>query len=274
MNRTKCWLEWTLRVCHSLTSGQYIQINKSLFALPGDSLSFLIHHLSLPSSYHIQTRLHSELISAFPLSTRARSELPPFFFTCAAEETEPGTSAECYLQFLQTVTLLPYLDGVIKETLRLYTAIPLTLPRVVPGNAGGPGKVIDGVLLPPGTIVGTCAYAIHRDTETFGDDVFDPERWIDTRKNSPNSEIITANGSNKSAGPRIPVNQRNGEDDGRKRESIEAARTQTVRKMESRLWAFGSGGRGCVGRQWVPFFASMNWPVLNHQLQTVWLRWK
>lgn len=54
---------------------------------------------------------------------------------------------------------LPLLNAVINETLRLYCAVPGSLPRVVPEG----GATLDGYFVPPGTTVSTQAYTIHRD---------------------------------------------------------------------------------------------------------------
>ncbi|KAK3694514.1 cytochrome P450 [Podospora appendiculata] len=71
---------------------------------------------------------------------------------------------------------LPYLNAVIEETLRLYSAAPSGLPRVVPAG----GADLAGWYFPPGAIVTSQAYSLHRAPETFHDpEVFNPERWLD-----------------------------------------------------------------------------------------------
>ncbi|KAK4209019.1 cytochrome P450 [Rhypophila decipiens] len=71
---------------------------------------------------------------------------------------------------------LPYLDAVIKETLRLLAVLGTTLDRTVPSQ----GAVVGGVHLPAGTVVGCSPYVVHRHEATFGEkvDEFRPERWL------------------------------------------------------------------------------------------------
>ncbi|KAK3335945.1 cytochrome P450 [Cercophora scortea] len=74
------------------------------------------------------------------------------------------------------LTQLPYLNAVIEETLRLYSAAPSGLPRVVPAE----GADLSGYYFPPGVIVTSQAYSMHRAPETFPDPyVFNPDRWLD-----------------------------------------------------------------------------------------------
>ncbi|KAL0254661.1 hypothetical protein SLS55_010141 [Diplodia seriata] len=54
---------------------------------------------------------------------------------------------------------LPLLNAIINETLRLYCAVPGSLPRVVPAG----GATIGGYFIPEGTTVSTQAYTLHRD---------------------------------------------------------------------------------------------------------------
>ncbi|KAK1990522.1 cytochrome P450 [Colletotrichum falcatum] len=72
---------------------------------------------------------------------------------------------------------LPYVNWVINETLRLYTALPCGLARQVPpGGADLAGKYIPG-----GFTVATQAYSLHRDESAFPDPYrFYPERWEHT----------------------------------------------------------------------------------------------
>lgn len=53
---------------------------------------------------------------------------------------------------------LPILNAALQETLRLYCAVPGTLPRVVPAG----GVTIGGYFIPEGITVGTQAYTMHR----------------------------------------------------------------------------------------------------------------
>ena len=69
---------------------------------------------------------------------------------------------------------LPWLNNIIKETLRLYCAAPSALPRMVPGE----GVEFNGYALPGGTIVSTQAYTLHRNAEYFPNpESFEPSRW-------------------------------------------------------------------------------------------------
>ncbi|KAL7943921.1 cytochrome P450 [Trichoderma barbatum] len=74
------------------------------------------------------------------------------------------------------VSRLPYLDAVLRETLRLKPAIGIPMERVVPPS----GCFINGTFIPGGTVVGCLAMAVHLDQACFGkdSDIFRPERWL------------------------------------------------------------------------------------------------
>ncbi|KAJ3570031.1 hypothetical protein NP233_g4668 [Leucocoprinus birnbaumii] len=80
---------------------------------------------------------------------------------------------------------LPYLNAFIKEGLRVYTAAPSLLERVVPSSTaknGARDEIFDlmGYALPPGTVVSTQAWSMHRDSTVFSSpDTFLPERWLE-----------------------------------------------------------------------------------------------
>ncbi|KPM42651.1 hypothetical protein AK830_g3838 [Neonectria ditissima] len=69
---------------------------------------------------------------------------------------------------------LPYLDAVLKETLRLYAPLPASEPRSLPTDT-----TIDGHLIPAGTVVSMSPYTLHRNPDVFPDPLkFNPERWL------------------------------------------------------------------------------------------------
>ena len=106
------------------------------------SLCYLMHELSLPRCQDIQQRLHREI--AQHLDSKVQE--------------------------------LSYLDAVVKEGLRLYPAVPMTLPRIVPDQ----GRAISGYHLPARTIVGCQAYSVHLlNPAVFpAPEMFVPERWL------------------------------------------------------------------------------------------------
>ncbi|CVK86923.1 related to benzoate 4-monooxygenase cytochrome P450 [Fusarium proliferatum] len=70
----------------------------------------------------------------------------------------------------------PLLNSVIEETLRLYGAAPGALPRVVPGK----GLDVCGHYIPPGTVVSTQAFTLHRNENIFEDaQRFNGYRFVD-----------------------------------------------------------------------------------------------
>jgi cytochrome P450 len=71
-------------------------------------------------------------------------------------------SDELTFDELKSATLL---NSVIEETLRLYGAAPGALPRVVPGK----GLDVCGHYIPPGIVVSTQAFTLHRNENIFED---------------------------------------------------------------------------------------------------------
>ncbi|KOS41790.1 hypothetical protein ACN38_g7326 [Penicillium nordicum] len=87
---------------------------------------------------------------------------------------------------------LPYLNQIIKETLRLYTAVPFGLPRLVPPE----GAQFNGYHVPGGITVSTQAYSLHRDHAIFPDpDKFNPERWENPTKEMKDASLPFGGGS-------------------------------------------------------------------------------
>ncbi|KAL9093047.1 MAG: hypothetical protein Q9165_004185 [Trypethelium subeluteriae] len=72
-----------------------------------------------------------------------------------------------------------YLQYVIQETLRLFSAAPSALPRIVPDG----GRELAGYWLPGGATVSTQAYSLHRDPLIFPEpERFNPSRWEKAHK--------------------------------------------------------------------------------------------
>jgi hypothetical protein len=113
-----------------------------------DSLMFMIWALSLPQHKEYQDRLREEL-SQISVDSQG---LP-----------EP-----------KDLTQLPYLNAVVRESLRLYSPLPTFEPRSAPIDT-----VVDGYEIPAGTVVGMSPFCLHREETVFPSALtFRPERWL------------------------------------------------------------------------------------------------
>ncbi|KAH0423588.1 cytochrome p450 [Colletotrichum camelliae] len=101
----------------------------------------------------IEKRLVDELDAAIP----DKNDLPP----------------------VQTLEKIEYLTACVKEGIRLASAVPSRLPRIVPQNLSEP-LVVDGKIVPPGTIVSMSAHTMHSSVDLWGPDarLFNPDRWL------------------------------------------------------------------------------------------------
>lgn len=110
------------------------------------TLTYLIYAISQPQNQHVQDRLREEVMAL------------------------SGTD------HLAELRGAPYLNAVIKETMRLYPTIISTLPRILDQPI-----YINGMELPPGVLVGMQNYVHHRDPVIFPDpEAFKPERWLES----------------------------------------------------------------------------------------------
>lgn len=82
---------------------------------------------------------------------------------------------------------LPYLDAVIKETMRIHSTSSLGLPRVVPPQ----GVTVRGKFFPGGTVLSVPSYTIHHSKEIWGPDAdtFNPDRWFSLTERQKNAFI-------------------------------------------------------------------------------------
>jgi len=110
------------------------------------SCALLYHCLTKP---HVVKKLQAELDHALP------SDGVPTF---------------------EQVRDLPYLDMVIKETLRIHSTSSQGLPRLIPP---GDGLDVGGKHFPQGVVLSVPAYTMHHSKEIWGSDAdeYRPERW-------------------------------------------------------------------------------------------------
>ena len=109
----------------------------------------------------------------------------------------------------RSIDALPLLDSILQETLRLYAAGPARQPRLTPHVPGGT-TIENYAHIPGGVVVSANAYTLHRNPQVFPE----PESWIPERWMLDDNEPET-----------------------------EAKREE----MSRWFWAFGSGGRMCIG---------------------------
>jgi cytochrome P450 len=107
--------------------------------------------------------------------------------------------------YKEASTLLPYMNAVVKEAMRLHPSVGLLMERHVPAE----GLDIHGHHLPAGTIVGINPWVTNRDEKYFPDpEAFIPERWLDAtdeqkRKMEAIWELNFGGGSRKCIGRNI-----------------------------------------------------------------------
>ncbi|KAI0642657.1 cytochrome P450 [Trametes meyenii] len=162
MNETLCQISTFLAAGHETSSS---------------SLTWTLY--ALTRSPAVQTKLRAELRS---LPVPASLALHSSTIHPAVDETDPEVSA-----FLERVTQLPYLDAVVRESLRLYAPITTTMrvanaADVIPVSApvvDRRGRQFSEIRVRKGDIISIPIQALNKSTEVWGDDaeVFRPERW-------------------------------------------------------------------------------------------------
>lgn len=146
----------------------------------GDTLAYVFQLLSLPENETIQAAVRAE---------------------CASLRLPASFSQPLGHDMLSKILSAPWINVVLKETLRVYPASTTAFQRVVPSD----GRILDNYYISGGIVVGGIPVTVNRDPSVFGADVdsWKPARWL---------------------------------------------QAANVEEMSRRLWTFGSGGRGCIGR--------------------------
>lgn len=119
-----------------------------------------------------------------------------------------GPSQPAELPSPKSIDALPLLDAIVTETLRLHAPIPGIQPRVTPA----PSCTLAGYSdIPPNTRVNAQAYSLHRNPDVFPEpEIWQPKRWLKSSDEPPTA-------------------------------------ASDLDEMRRWFWAFGSGGRMCVG---------------------------
>ncbi|KAK2871649.1 hypothetical protein FQN49_002972 [Arthroderma sp. PD_2] len=158
----------------------------------GITLTYIVYEMSRNPS--LQNKLREELLTLSPPILYRRDGNSD----TTGDEKEMGSR----LPSFHSLDELPLLNGIVHETLRVYPAAPLPLPRIVP--SGKPVE-LEGYTIPAGTRVMSSAYTLHRTPDVFPEpECWKPQRWTDASKGE-------------------------------------------LEKMRRLFWAFGSGGRMCLG---------------------------
>jgi cytochrome P450 len=90
---------------------------------------------------------------------------------------ELDNSGIAYPVSYKTAQALPYLDAVIRESMRIHFIGSILFERVVPASGY---TLPDGTKLPAGTVIGMNPWTLNFDEEIWGADTeaFKPERWL------------------------------------------------------------------------------------------------
>jgi cytochrome P450 len=117
-----------------------------------DTLMFLIWLLSRPENKTFQQKIIDE-----------------------AQSVDAASLNEHGITRAAAADKLPYLDAVIKETLRLFPPLPGSEPRLSRTTT-----TIDGYVVPANTCVSISPFVLQRNAAVFKDPfTFNPDRWVD-----------------------------------------------------------------------------------------------
>lgn len=136
----------------------------------GWTLTYIMHELS--QRPHLQSSLREELLSLSPPIRH-----PPSFPVNADDNHSTSSSN---LPTSRALDVLPLLDAIVVETLRLHPAVPGPQPRITP-----PSRIsLCGYSnIPTGIRVSAQAYSLHRNPEVFPEpELWRPEQWMGSKE--------------------------------------------------------------------------------------------
>ncbi|KAJ5718130.1 hypothetical protein N7488_003776 [Penicillium malachiteum] len=170
----------------------------------------LAHHSSdLPDGFLDPSRLTDEAMTILTAGTETTARALTFaiFNIIQSQEVQEKLREELKTvmptpQSLPTwdqLKQLPYLNGVIYESIRLSTGLASRTPRIAPEET----MVYKNFVLPPGTILSQWHYFLLTDPEIYPNPhAFDPERWI---RETDNGERLDRYFIPFSKGPRMCI---------------------------------------------------------------------
>lgn len=240
------------------------------FETSGITLTYATYELSRHQD--IQEELREELRS---LGNSTKSPLTSYFTsnssTLNSSSSLPFTpSPEIPLiPDAKLIDELPLLHAILLETLRLHSAIPGPQPRVTPLlpkftslNRQGSTKDICAVAtatatkqstalagydnIPAGVRVSAQAYSLHRNADVFPD----PESWIPHRWLTSSIVDDQRRKRYRLRGSKGRSNSNSNNDGRRGGSDVNTPNDEedvAIKEMYRWFWAFGSGGRMCVG---------------------------
>lgn len=162
-------------------------------AVPTEDIpAYMVEMLAAGSS----TTSHTAAFASFLLTRHPKEQ------ERLREELTDAFPSFAEMDIRKTVDL-PYLDGVIKETMRMYPMIPGPLERYL-----GRDVVMDGYNIRKGVIASTSAFNQGRLADVFPEpDVWKPERWIDANEEMRLNWIPFGHGSRACPGANLATTE-------------------------------------------------------------------
>lgn len=171
---------------------QSMHSSKASAVPPEDIPAYMVEMLAAGSS----TTSHTAAFASFLLTRHPEAQ------SRLRKELTDAFSSVDDMDIRQTMDL-PFLDGVIRETMRMYPMIPGPLERYL-----GRDVTMDGSQVPSGVIASTSAYNQGRLRRVFPDpDAWKPERWIDATDEMRLNWIPFGHGSRACPGSNLAITE-------------------------------------------------------------------